>query len=256
LRRRLPLTHAAFAVAVLAIAGLPPFSGFFSKDEILRAALEGGHPLIHAVGLGVAVLTPFYMGRLYLLAFGGTARSEGASHAHEAPWTMTVPLVLLALLALSAGWLPMGEYIGLDSGLAHHGTHGIHWNIALPATGAAVLGLALAWLLYGSDPARGAARRESLFRALGPLGTAITARFWIDEIWLFVTHRIIFNLVAAPIAWFDRHVVDGGVNLTGWLTRTGGAALTQLQNGQVQAYATWITSGAAGLGLALYFLLR
>lgn len=215
--------------------------------------------MIFALGLAVAVLTPFYMGRLYLLAFGGTARSDGAAHAHEAPWTMTVPLAVLALLSLSAGWLPMGEYIGLHAGPEAHGVAhagaGIHWGIALPATGAALLGLGLAWLLYSGDPARRADRRQALFSALGPLGRAIDARFWIDEAWLFVTHRIVFRLVAAPIAWFDRTVVDGGVNLTGWLTRAGGATLTHLQNGQVQAYATWLTSGAAALALVLWALL-
>ena len=253
LRRKMPLTHLAFLLAVLAIAGLPPFSGFFSKDEILRAALESGHTWVYATGMLVAVLTPFYMARIYLVAFLGEPRSEAAAHAHDAPWTMTVPLLVLAALAVAAGWLPMGQYV--STGAEHAGAHGIDWSIAAPATLASLLGLGLAWWLHGSDPARSAARRDSLFAALGPIGRAIDARFWIDEIWLFVTRKIVFNLVAAPIAWFDRNVVDGAVNLTGWLARIGGAGLTLIQNGQVQAYATWLVSGAVGLGLLLWFLL-
>ncbi len=250
LRKKMPLTHISFLVAVLAIAGLPPLAGFFSKDEILRAALEGGHTTVYGIALAVAALTPFYMARIYLVAFGGTARSESAKQAHEAPAIMTIPLLLLALLSVCAGWLPMAEYIGLDHGHAAH--HGIHWNIALPATAAALLGLALAGWLYTGDRR---ARREALASLLGPLGGVIRNKFYIDEIWLFFARRVIFRGISAPIAWFDRTVVDGAVNAVGWLSRALGASLTLLQSGQLQGYASWMLAGTMALVLGLGMLL-
>jgi len=260
LRRRMPWTHVFFLVATLAIAGVPGLSGFFSKDEILRAAHENHQTLVYIVGLAVAALTAFYMFRIYFVTFTGQPRSKGANQAHEAPPIMLLPLGLLAVLSIVAGYLPIASYLGLEHAVAtlpigaadaaehaEHAAHGIHWNIAIPATVAAFLGIAMAALLY----AGGSSRAGAISRGFGPLYTLAHNKFYIDEVYLFITKSILFRWVSKPVAWFDRHVVDGMVNLVGWLARIGGLLLSALQSGQVQTYAAW---GVTGVGVLLALL--
>jgi NADH-quinone oxidoreductase subunit L len=265
LRRRMPWTHLFFLVATLAIAGVPGLAGFFSKDEILRAAHENHHTLVYIVGLAVAALTAFYMFRIYIVTFWGSPRSDGANRAHEAPPVMLLPLGILAVLSVAAGYMPIANYLGLEhavatigDGAAHaadqvlhaeavHAEHGIHWNIAVPATLAALLGIAGAALLYGGSSGR-AARVSGGF---GAFYTLVRNKFYIDEVYLFITKSILFRLVSRPIAWFDRNVVDGMVNLVGWMARIGGMVLSALQTGQVQTYAAW---GFTGVGVLLAIL--
>jgi NADH-quinone oxidoreductase subunit L len=264
LRSRMPITHIVFLIATLAIAGIWPFAGFFSKDEILRAAHEGNNTVVYIVGLLVAVLTAFYMFRIYFVSFWGTPRSEGANRAHEAPPVMLVPLLILAALSIVAGFVPMADYVGLSlsvaQGAAHSVDHsagvhaagaheGIHWNIAIPATLAGLLGIAGAMLLYLG----GSNRAASLSRAFGALYVLVRNKFYIDEIYLFVTKSILFRLVARPVAWFDRHIVDGAVNLFGWVARIAGMLLALLQTGQVQTYAAWSVTGVGVLLALLWF---
>lgn len=237
LKRKMPVTHATFLVAVLAISGIWPFAGFFSKDEILSAALDG-HRYAHFVGgLLVAGLTAFYMARIYFLAFWGEGRSKHASHAHEASVVMLIPLVVLGVLSTTTGFIPFGEYIYAVHPEAHAG---INWAVAIPGTLVAVVGLLVSWFFYGG---RTFARIESLAAGLGGLYRTVKNKFYIDEVYQFVTHKVIFRLIAAPIAWFDRHVVDGAVNLTGQGTEGLSAAFTRLQTGQVQTYAVWFVVG-------------
>lgn len=236
LRRRMPVTHATFLVATLSIAGIWPFAGFFSKDEILAAALEHGHYVIFGIGLVVAGMTAFYMCRIYFVTFWGAGRSQHAEHAHEAPPVMLIPLVVLAVLSVLSGFVPMGTFVSLGHGAGHGG---INPAVAAPSVLLALGGIGLAWLLYGGNPDRA----EALVRRLNGLYTVIKRKFLFDELYLFITKRVIFRFVAAPIAWFDRHVVDGGVNLAGWTTRQLAAGLRFLQTGQVQTYGAWLTVG-------------
>ena len=260
LRRRMPWTHLCFLVATLAIAGVPGLAGFFSKDEVLRAAHENHHTLVFLVGLAVAALTAFYMFRIYFVTFWGGPRSEGANRAHEAPLVMLLPLGILSLLSVLAGYLPIADYLGLQhavatlaDGAAHvaeqgaHDEHGIHWNIVLPATLAALSGIAAAAILY----AGGSNRAGSIKGGLGAIYVLVRNKFYVDEVYLFVTKRVLFRLVSRPVAWFDRHVVDGTVNLVAWLARIGGLLLSTLQTGQVQTYAAW---GITGVGVLLALL--
>jgi NADH-quinone oxidoreductase subunit L len=249
LRKRMPVTHLTFLVATLAIAGIWPFSGFFSKDEILAAALHGGHPIVFGIGLLVAGLTAFYMFRIYIMAFLGDARQEGASHAHEAPAVMLVTLVFLALASIGAGFVPFPSFVWLGGEAPHHG---IDFAVAIPATSAGLLGIALAFLLYS----KGAVRAKAGAAALGAVYRTIKQKFYIDEFYIFVTRRIIFNFVSRPIAWFDRHVVDGMVNLSGWITRWGGRILGRLHGGRVQAYGVWLVGGTLFLLLILWSAVR
>lgn len=237
--KKMPITHVTFLIATLAISGIYPFAGFFSKDEILAAALGNHFTVLFGVALFVAGLTAFYMFRIYFVTFWGGHRSHGAEHAHEASMTMLIPLLILAALSVVAGFVPMSQYVSIG---ASHGEHhgGINWAIAGPATGVAVLGIALAALLYIGDGRRATA----LAQAFGAFYTTVKNKFYIDELYLFITHSLIFRYIARPVAWFDRHVVDGGVNLSGWITRATGFAFSKTQTGQVQTYGTWYAGGA------------
>ncbi|HSG98918.1 MAG TPA: proton-conducting transporter membrane subunit, partial [candidate division Zixibacteria bacterium] len=248
LAKKMPVTHITFLVATLAIAGVPPLAGFFSKDEILAAALGGHYPVIFGIGMLVAALTAFYMFRIYFVTFHGKQRSEGAAHAHEASVVMLIPLVILAALSVIAGFAPFAEFVSIGD-LGHHG---INWSIAGPAVALGIGGIALAWLMYANEGARAKAAAEKL----GVIYRVIQNKFYIDEIYLFVTKKVLFRFVARPVAWFDRHVVDGAVNLTAYLTRMGGVALSKLQTGQVQTYAFWFVNGAIGFGLLIWLWVR
>ena len=249
LARRMPITHATFIVAMLAIAGIWPLSGFFSKDEILTAALHTGHYGVFAVAVGVVGLTAFYMLRVYFVAFQGPYRSVHAEHAHEPSPVMWVPLVILAVLSAVAGFVPMGEFVGLSQPAPEYG---VEWAVAIPATLVAVGSILLAWFFYGGRTDRSARAAE----AMGGFYRVVKHKFYVDEAYLFVTHKIIFRFIAAPIAWFDRHVVDGAVNLSAWSTQTLGAVLRRGQTGQVQTYGVWFMAGVMFLVLVLWAALR
>jgi NADH-quinone oxidoreductase subunit L len=248
LARRMPVTHATFLIACLAIAGIWPFAGFFSKDEILAAVLASGHVGVFAVGVIVAGLTAFYMFRIYFVSFWGQPRSTGAGHAHEAPAVMLAPLVVLAVLSSVAGFVPVGEHVGFGEAAGHGG---INLGIALPTVALALAAIAAAWFFYGGQ----GNRAESIARALGGLYTTIKNKFYIDEVYLFVTKKVIFRFVSQPIAWFDRRVVDGGVNLTARATRQLGRELGRTQTGQVQSYGVWFVSGVI-LTLLIFWAAR
>ena len=245
LRKKLPITHATMLIATLAIAGVPPLAGFFSKDEVLAAALRGHHPVVFGLGVLVAGMTAFYMFRLYFLTFAGKARSDAVHHAHEAPVVMLVPLLVLAVLSVVAGWLPMGEYVSFGE-LAHHG--GIDWAVVVPSVAVGLLGIGAAAYFY----AGGGARAHAAAQRLGVVYTVIKHKFYFDELYLFVTHQMIFRFVARPIGWFDRHVVDGGVNLSAWVTRWCGTAISRSQSADVQAYGSWVVGGVV---IVVFFLI-
>jgi NADH-quinone oxidoreductase subunit L len=244
LAKKMPVTHGTFLVAALAIAGIWPFAGFFSKDEILAAALTGGHPVIFAVALVVAGLTALYIFRIYFVAFRGKARSHHVEHAHEAPVVMLIPLVVFAVLSTVAGFVPMDSFVRI--GDAH--THGINGAVALAASVMALVGIGTAWFVYAGPDER-SLRGAALF---GKAYLVVKRKFFIDEVYLFITRGVLFRFVARPVAWFDRHVVDGGVNLTAWLTRMTGATLRHLQTGQVQTYGVWFVGGVLFVLLILW----
>ncbi len=254
LAKKLPVTHATFLTATLAIAGVWPLAGFFSKDEILLAARDSGHTVVFAVALLVAGLTAFYMFRIYFVTFWGKHRSHGAELAHEAPVVMWLPLAILAFLSIVAGFVPMKEFVSWGVAAPTHGGehHGIDWTVAGPATALALLGIGLAWFFYGGDATR--ASRAAV--AFGVLYRTVKQKFYVDEVYLFVTKSVIFPFVARPIAWFDRHVVDGGVNLSAWITRTTGAICRHFQTGQVQTYGVWFVGGTLFVALILWSALR
>ncbi len=245
LRKFLPITHLTFLVACLAISGIPPFSGFFSKDEILVAAFHHSKVLFTIEYL-VAGLTAFYMFRLYYSVFW---RKEVHYHhtPHEAPALMTIPLIFLALGAAFTGFIPFAKLVTSDGVPFEVHTE---WMIAIPSILVALVGILVATLLY---------RKESevpkkITQSLGSFYQAAYHKFYIDEVYLFITKKIIFNYISRPIAWFDRHIVDGAMNGIAYVTNETSGGIKKLQSGQLQQYALVFVSGAVFLALLFIYL--
>ena len=246
LRRKMPITHATFLIACLAIAGVPGFSGFFSKDEILAAALHGGHPVVFGVALLVAGLTAFYMFRIYFMTFTGEARDHHKfDHAHESPPSMWVPLAILAVPSVLLGFVPFGSYVYRGE-IEHAGIDLADRDPRDPRRPGRASGCRRCSTgARATTPARVAA-------SLGFVYRAIAAKFYFDEIYLFVTHQIIFRFVSAPLAWFDRRIVDGAMDLSAQASRLGGAWLRRMASGRLQ---TSLLVVAGGAGLLMLFLI-
>ena len=248
LRRYMPVTHATFLVACLAIAGIWPLSGFFSKDEILTACFAFS-PVMGWVMTGIAGLTAFYMFRLYYNIFWGRENRElhAAHRPHEAPLTMTLPLVFLAAVTCVAGFIPFGKLVSSD-GMPY--TIHIDRSVAGVSLCVAAAAIALATWMYLRERQTVANALAARFRGLHK---AAYHRFYIDEVYQFVTHRVIFACISAPVAWFDRHVVDGLMNMLARATNGAAYVIRDMQSGSVQRYCIWFLGGA--LGLTIFLLL-
>ena len=248
LRRYMPVTHATFLVACLAIAGIWPLSGFFSKDEILTACFAFS-PVMGWVMTGIAGLTAFYMFRLYYNIFWGRENRElhAAHRPHEAPLTMTLPLVFLAAVTCVAGFIPFGTLVSSD-GMPY--TIHIDRSVAGVSLCVAAAAIALATWMYLRERQTVADALATRFRGLHK---AAYHRFYIDEVYQFVTHRVIFACISAPVAWFDRHVVDGLMNMLARATNGAAYVIRDMQSGSVQRYCIWFLGGA--LGLTIFLLL-
>lgn len=248
LRKYMPVTHITFLIACLAIAGIPPFSGFFSKDEILTACMAYS-PVVGWIMTGVAAMTAFYMFRLYFGIFWGTENKELHAHhtPHEAPLTMTLPLMFLAVVTVVAGFIPFGHFVSADGML-----YDIHldWTVAGTSIVVAVCSIALATYIYKGEKQPVA---EKLHAAFPALHRWAYKRFYLDEVYQFVTHRIIFARISKPIAWFDRHVVDGFFDFLAWGTNALACRIRGFQSGSVQKYAYIFLLGALILLLILIF---
>ncbi len=240
LRKYMPITHITFLVACLAISGIPPFSGFFSKDEILTACFAYS-PAMGWIMTAIAGMTAFYMFRLYYGIFWGTENKElHAEHTpHEAPLTMTVPLMVLALITIFCGWaFNFGSYVSADG--RDYQIH-LDWSVAGTSIVVAIVAIALATFIYARDKQPVADKLAAQFSSLHKWAYH---RFYMDEVYQFITHRIIFAHISKPIAWFDRHVVDGFFNFLAWGTNALGFEIRGLQSGSVQKYAFVFLLGA------------
>ncbi len=224
LKKYMPITHITFLVACLSISGIPPFSGFFSKDGILAAAWSHDK-LIFVVMLFVAGLTAYYMFRLYFRIFRGPRKSY-EHPPHEAPAVMWVPLVILALLTCVTGFIPFSEYISPD-GMPFEA----HTDWAVSAAGmiAALVGVFIA--------ARRYARVQAPPQTARGFWHAARNRFYIDSAWQFLVHKVVFNFISRPVAWFDRRVVDGAMTALGTGTKRVSETIKTAESGRVQSYA-------------------
>lgn len=232
LRKHMPITHATFLIACLAIAGIPPLSGFVSKDEIITAVYNFN------TGMGIwmtitAGITAFYMFRLYYNIFWGKEYVVQDNHKpHESPLSMTFPLMFLALITLVGGFIPFGKFVSAD-----HTAYTIHldWKIAVISVVVAAIGILIARMLYKKDnsrPTELAAKMPGLYKAS-------YNKFYIDEAYMFITKKIIFNGISRPFAWFDRHVIDGALNGLAAATAWTSEKTKRFQSGSLQWYA-WV----------------
>ena len=232
LRKYMPITNITFFIACLAISGIPPFSGFFSKDEILPAAFAYS-PAMGWVMTAIAAMTAFYMFRLYYGIFWGTENKElHAKHTpHEAPLTMTFPLMFLAVVTCVAGFIPFGHFVSADSRI-----YDIHLDphVACTSIIIAVASIFLATYMYMGERQP---KADALAEKFGRLHRWAYKRFYLDEVYQYVTHRIIFAHISKPIAWFDRHIVDGFFDFLAWGTNALSFRIRGLQSGSVQQYA-------------------
>lgn len=255
LHKYMPITNACFLIGCLAISGIPPFAGFFSKDEIVAACFHFS-PLMGWFMTMVSGMTAFYMFRLYYVIFWGKSYyeqdPEHRRRPQEVPFVMWGPLVFLAIVSVLAGMIPFGHFV-TASGLSediHIQTWNIaHWPaVAWQSIGVAVIGIALATWMYksGDNPVP-----DMLQRRMPRLHKAALNRFYIDDAWQFFTHKVVFRFFSIPIAWFDRRVIDGTFNFSAWATQTAGDTIRPWQSGDVRQYAVWLITGSVGLTLIL-----
>ncbi len=245
LRKYLPITHFTFLVACLAISGIPPFSGFFSKDEILAAAFDH-NKFLFVVEWLVAGITAFYMFRIYFSIFWG--KEQDYHHTpHEAPATMTIPLIVLAIGAAFSGFIPFHELVTSDG---KPFSTSIDLAVAIPSVLVGALGIAIAWVMYKKEstlPDRMAATFKYSYKWA-------YNKFYIDEVYLFITKKIIFRYISEPVAWFDRHIVDGAMNAIANVTQNASFRIREFQSGQLQKYAFAFVTGAIGLAILFIYL--
>ena len=234
LHKYMKITSITFLIACLAIAGIPPFSGFFSKDEILAAAFHN-EPIIFWTLWIVAGLTAFYMFRLYFgIFFNGKRDYEHKPHESGLP--MAIPLMILAVFSVFTGLIPFSEFISSDN--KPFEMH-IDMVVASLSVVAAIVGIVVAYTMYFKDsdkPAAVAARLKGLY-------TASLNKFYLDEVWMFITKKVIFNCVSRPIAWFDRHVIDGTMDNIANVTQRASHRVRGLQSGQMQRYVAFLVAG-------------
>lgn len=246
LKKYMPITHITFLLACLAIAGIPPFSGFFSKDEILMAALAK-NPIYYYLGLGGALMTAFYMFRLYTLTFLGGFRGthEQEHHLHESPAAMTIPLIVLAILSVVGGWIGIPEIFAKDAHSLEHflapifagstelsGHHHLEasqeWIYLLGSTGLIVVVIVYAINSYKKYQATSEESKG--------LGVVLENKWYVDELY----DAIIVNPLHAVAGFFknvvEKYVIDGAVNGLGRLVSYGSRQLRLLQSGQVGNY--------------------
>ncbi|MEO5675204.1 MAG: NADH-quinone oxidoreductase subunit L [Chitinophagales bacterium] len=244
LRKLMPVTHIAFLAGCLAIAGVPPFAGFFSKEEILHAA-SVSDKFIYVTGLIISGITAFYMFRLYFNIFWNKESLMHDAHG-EGAFSMKFPLVILALCSLLAGFIPFSNYISAD---------GKPFDSELPLLFSivpvllALTGISVAYLLYKKQNNRA----QKISASMGMFYQAAYRKFYIDEIYLLITRKIIFSLIGRPAAWIDRNIVDGVINRIASATGKFSFVIRRMQSGSVQSYAIYFFGGILMMILIFVF---
>ncbi|HSR19716.1 MAG TPA: proton-conducting transporter membrane subunit, partial [Anaerolineales bacterium] len=280
MRKTMPVTFWLYLVGTLALAGIPPFAGFWSKDEILADAFREGFTLVYWLLTAAAFLTAFYMGRQIWMVFFGRARHEAAAKAEESPAIITTPLIALAALSIVGGALNLPGLHTL-TGWLEHTIENLHPgeflpNVALISTGLALLAGLSSWLLYGRKPLR-AGQADPLQRALGPVFTGMNRKWLVDELYGAVVLRPYARLCGflADVVdtrfwhdWFhdsalagtynflsgialnryaDQRGIDAFFNGLGQWTQGFSAGLQRIQNGFVRSYALVVLVGVVAM---------
>jgi NADH-quinone oxidoreductase subunit L len=269
LSSKIKYTYATMLIATLAIAGIPPLAGFFSKDAILFGAftIPGGHPL-YALGLLTALLTSFYMFRLIFLTFHGKPRyDEHKVHVHESPWSMLGPLVILAVLSVVGGWIAapalwggtdyftnfltpvFGSHEGSEA-LSEAAAHSLELTLAAVAVVSALIGLAVAWWLYLNKPGKA----DGLAKSMKPAYTLLLNKYYVDELYAKVVVRPLM-WISTNVLWkvADVAVIDGAVNGIAHETTALGDGVRHTQSGNTRSYAVWVVVGAIVIIAVIFF---
>lgn len=235
LARKLPITCITFGIALFAIAGIPLFSGFYSKDEILAAAKEHAPAIYWTLSIA-AGLTAFYMTRLFLRIFF-YEKKHYHHEPHEAGPSMSIPLIILAVFAFAAGYIPFSQFVTSDG--APYDAH-IDMTVAVTSVVISLIGMGIAYRLYykkNDIPDKITASISTFYK------WAYNKFYW-DELWLFVTRKIIFKRISKPIAWFDRKFVDGFMDSLAYVTQAASRSIKNFQSGYIQQYALVYLLGA------------
>jgi NADH-quinone oxidoreductase subunit L len=264
LRTKIPVTFWTMFAGTVAIAGIPGFSGFFSKDEILFETFAGPYRNVGlwVVGLIAALMTSFYMFRLLFITFFGTPRyDEHKVHVHESPKSMTVPLILLAILAVGGGWWALPGMWGRRNYFANFlapvfasaaalapavegEQHSLELGLTLIATIVALTGLLIAWGFYIRSP-NSADKAAASFKGLHRL---LLHKYFVDEVYAFLIIRPLF-WISTNVLWHvvDETLIDGTVNGSATVAQRVGGRLRRIQSGNTRSYASWMVMGAIGV---------
>jgi len=236
LRKKTPITFATLMIAGVAIAGVYPFAGFFSKDEILLAAHHHA-PWMYWVGTATAAVTAFYVFRALFVTFFGSYRGE--AHPHESPKSMTLPLIALALLSMGGGFLNVPHYLEPMFPLDHGAGHDM--SLVLISLGAGLLGITFAYIFYVAKPELPA----QIASSLGGVHRLVLNKFYVDEIYDFL---FVKPLMKSSRSFFwpvmDVAVIDGAVNGVASQARAVGRVLRAWQSGSIRTYASWVVVGS------------
>ncbi len=276
LRKKIPVTYWTMLMATLAIAGIPGFAGYFSKDAILEAAQDGPHAnlILWLLGVCGALITSFYMFRLVFLTFFGSPRyDERHVHVHESPKNMTIPLMILAFCSIFGGWFAAPKLIGgadyfarflapvfkspippdeAPAETASAGSALVHSLVSWPVA-AGLLGLLIAWYFYIKRP--GLPKKWA--QSAHALYLLLLNKYYVDEIYA--------ALIVRPLLWISNNVlwhgvdegaIDGVVNGTATVARGSGSELRKIQSGNTRSYAAWVILGAVGFTALLFGLLE
>ncbi|MGH2692712.1 MAG: NADH-quinone oxidoreductase subunit L [Actinomycetota bacterium] len=250
LRRFMPSTYWTFVVGSLALAGIPPLAGFWSKDEIIADAGRHGHEVVLVVAILTAVLTAFYMTRAVRLTFFGEYRGEG--HPHESPRVMTVPLVILAVLSMTAGFFgaPFVERGFAELVLLPGEAHIAEFDFVLAgiAVALALGAIALGWRVYTTY------RERDPLRRFAPLWTLLERKYFLDDIYMKGIVRPIQYKLSAAANWTNTYILDGIVNGFAWLTRKFGTATDLVDREVVDGAVNRVAIGAGWTGGLLRYI--
>jgi NADH-quinone oxidoreductase subunit L len=257
LRKKMPVTFWTMTMGVIAIAGIPPWAGFFSKDAILYSAFQQGElgKILYFVGLVTAALTAFYMFRLWYLTFTGESRDAHA-HPHESPWSMLGPLAILAALSLCGGWIGIdrfGSFLSSVTGptidpATAAGGKSLDLALSGVAIAVALLGWLVAHLFYGKKTERAA----NLAAALPAGYKLLSNKYFVDEIYSATIVKPLLATSTYVLDWVvDKAILGGAAWLLGGIATFAGALLQRWQSGNIRSYAAWLAAGAAAVLLFL-----
>lgn len=243
LRKYMPVTHIAFLIACLAIAGIPPFAGFFSKEEILLASFHSSK-FVFGIALLTSGLTAFYMFRLYFSIFWNKEK-QIESHHGEGSVSMLMPLIVLGILSIGVGWLPFSNWLYVGNEPVH--TH-IDLLFSIAPITFSLIGIKIANNLYRKP----SDAPQNVTLLWGKFYAAAYRKFYIDEIYKWVTQHIVFAFFGKMFAWIDKNIIDGIVNGVGNFVSSIYFSIRRMQSGKVQDYLLYFFGGIA-LGIIYFF---